>query len=145
MLPDLHTDFSRGRSGGLVLQSLEEFSTVYCDPHSQRLWHRKISLRWYIFLQKFKMDLLKMNSLVQKPPLDLLCMIIHLLGTRFSGLRWKNMLFRLCLKNCDKKATYTFCLWNTWAELFCHSLFHKNFGAEVISLNLFGRMRLALV
>src|SRR5574341_1091387 len=35
--PDLHIDFSRGRSGGLGFPSLEEFSTVYCDPHSQRL------------------------------------------------------------------------------------------------------------
>ena len=25
--------------GGLVFPSLEEFSTAYCDPHSQRLWH----------------------------------------------------------------------------------------------------------
>ena len=33
LLPDLHTDFSRGRSGGLVFPSLSEFSTVYCDPH----------------------------------------------------------------------------------------------------------------
>ena len=33
MLLDLHTDFSRGRSGGLVFPSLSEFSTVYCDPH----------------------------------------------------------------------------------------------------------------
>ena len=33
MLPDLHTDFSRGRSGGHVIPSLSEFSTVYCDPH----------------------------------------------------------------------------------------------------------------
>ena len=31
--------FSRGRSGGLVFPSLSEFSAVYCDPHSQRLWH----------------------------------------------------------------------------------------------------------
>ena len=38
LLPDLHTNFSRGRSGGLVFPSLSEFSTVYCDPHSQRLW-----------------------------------------------------------------------------------------------------------
>ena len=37
MLPDLHTGFSRGRSGGLVFPSLSEFSTVYCDPHSRRL------------------------------------------------------------------------------------------------------------
>ena len=36
LLPDLHTDFSRGRSGGLIFPSLSEFSTVYCDPHSQR-------------------------------------------------------------------------------------------------------------
>ena len=35
MLPDLHKGFSRGRSGGLVFSSLSEFSTVYCDPHSQ--------------------------------------------------------------------------------------------------------------
>ena len=35
MLPDLHTGFSRGRSGGLVFPSLSEFSTVSCDPHSQ--------------------------------------------------------------------------------------------------------------
>ena len=36
LLLDLHTDFSEGRSGGLVFPCLEEFSTVYCDPHSQR-------------------------------------------------------------------------------------------------------------
>ena len=29
MLPDLHIGFSRGRSGGLVFPSLEEFSIVY--------------------------------------------------------------------------------------------------------------------
>ena len=29
----LHTDFPGGRSGGLVFPSLEEFSTVCCDPH----------------------------------------------------------------------------------------------------------------
>ena len=38
-LPDLHTDFSRGRSGGLVFPSLSEFSTVYYDLHSPRIWH----------------------------------------------------------------------------------------------------------
>ena len=35
MLPGLHTDFSRGRSGGLVFPSLAEFPTVCCDPHSE--------------------------------------------------------------------------------------------------------------
>ena len=36
MLLDLHTDFSRGKSGGLVFPSLSEFSSLL-DPHSQRL------------------------------------------------------------------------------------------------------------
>jgi len=36
---DLKIKITRGRSGGLVFPSLSEFSTVYCDPHSQRLWH----------------------------------------------------------------------------------------------------------
>ena len=34
MLPDLHTDFSRGRSHGLIFPSLSEFLTVYCGPHT---------------------------------------------------------------------------------------------------------------
>jgi len=33
LLLDLHTDFSGGRSSGLVFPSLEEFSTVCCDPY----------------------------------------------------------------------------------------------------------------
>ena len=33
LLLDLHTDFSGGRSGGLVFPSLSEFSTVYGNPH----------------------------------------------------------------------------------------------------------------
>ena len=37
LLSDLHTDFSRGRLGGLVFPSLAEFSTVSCDPHSQNI------------------------------------------------------------------------------------------------------------
>jgi len=37
LLPDLHIDFSIGRSGDLVFPSLEEFSTVCGDLHSQRL------------------------------------------------------------------------------------------------------------
>ena len=36
LLPDLHTGLSGGSSGGLVFPSVEEFSTVFCDPHSQR-------------------------------------------------------------------------------------------------------------
>ena len=40
-LISLHTDLSGGRSGGLVFPSLEEFPTVFWDPHSQRLWCRQ--------------------------------------------------------------------------------------------------------
>ena len=47
LLPDLHIGFSRGRSRGLVFLSLSEFSTVYCDPHSQRLWHSQQSRNRY--------------------------------------------------------------------------------------------------
>ena len=39
LLVDLQTDFSGGRSGGLVFPSLSEFSTICCDPHNQRLLH----------------------------------------------------------------------------------------------------------
>ena len=50
MLTDRHTDFSRGRSGGLVFPSLSEFSTVYCDPHSHRLGI-VIKAEIYVFLE----------------------------------------------------------------------------------------------
>ena len=43
LLLDLHIDYSGGRSGGLIFPSLGEFSTVFCDAHSQRLWHSKSS------------------------------------------------------------------------------------------------------
>ena len=43
LLLELHTDLSRGRSVGLVFPPLEEFSTVCCDPHSQRLWRSQES------------------------------------------------------------------------------------------------------
>ena len=43
LLLDLNTGFTGGRSGGVVSPSLEEFSTVCCDPHSQRLWHSQWS------------------------------------------------------------------------------------------------------
>ena len=35
MLLNLHTDFSGGRSGGLVFPFLSEFPAVYGDPHNQ--------------------------------------------------------------------------------------------------------------
>ena len=38
LLLELYTGFAGGRSGG---PSPSEFSTVYCDPHSQRLEHSR--------------------------------------------------------------------------------------------------------
>ena len=43
VLLDLHTGFSGGRSGGLIFPSLEEFSTVCCDPYNQKLEHSQWS------------------------------------------------------------------------------------------------------
>ena len=43
LLPNLHTDFSRGRSGGLVFPTPSEFFTVCCNPQSQGFWHNQWS------------------------------------------------------------------------------------------------------
>ena len=51
LLPDLHTDFSRGRSGGLGFPSLEEFSTVCCDPHSHKVFSVVSEAEVDIFLE----------------------------------------------------------------------------------------------
>ena len=64
MLPDLHTVFSRGRSGGLVLPFLEEFSTVYCDLHSQRLWHSQESRCFFLELSCFLNDPVDAGNLI---------------------------------------------------------------------------------
>ena len=51
-LPDLHIGFARGWSSGLVFPSLSEFSTVCCDPHSQRFWHSQ-KAKIDVFLELF--------------------------------------------------------------------------------------------
>ena len=43
LLLDSNTHFSGGSSGGRVFPSLEEFSTVCCDPHSERLYFNTVS------------------------------------------------------------------------------------------------------
>ena len=49
MLPDLHTDFSRGRLGGLIFPSLEEFSTVCCDPQQSKALVLSIKQKYMFF------------------------------------------------------------------------------------------------
>ena len=60
LLPDLHTGFSRGRSGGLVFPSLSEFSTVYCDPH----------IKGFDIVNKAKLDIFLELSCFFDEPVD---------------------------------------------------------------------------
>ena len=65
MLPDLHTDYSRGRSGGLVFPSPSEFSTVYCDPHSQRFGIvNKAEIDVFLELSCFNDDPVNVDNLI---------------------------------------------------------------------------------
>src|SRR5574338_70241 len=64
LLPDLHTDFSRGRSSGLVFPSLSEFSTAYCDPHSQRLWLNQAEIDVFLELSCFFADTVDVGNLI---------------------------------------------------------------------------------
>ena len=46
LLLDLHTDFSGGESDGLVFPSLEEVSTVCCNPHKGFGIVNKYKVKW---------------------------------------------------------------------------------------------------
>ena len=86
LLPDLHTIFSGGRSGGLVYPSLEEFSTVCCDPQSQRLWHSQQSRsRCFLELSYFFDDTMDVGNLISgssafsKTSLNIWKFMVHIL------------------------------------------------------------------
>ena len=65
MLPELHIGFSRGRSGGLVFPFPSEFSTVYCDPHSQRFGIvNKAEIDVFLELSCFFDDLVDVGYLI---------------------------------------------------------------------------------
>ena len=64
MLPDLHTNFSRGRSGVLVFPSLSEFSTVYCDPHKDFGIVNKAEIDVFLALSCFFDDPVDVGNLV---------------------------------------------------------------------------------
>ena len=86
LLPDLRTDFSRGRSGDLVCPSVSEFSTAYCDPHSQRLWHsHKAEIDVFLELSCFFDDptdvgnLISGSSAFSKSSLNIWKFMVHVL------------------------------------------------------------------
>ena len=84
MLPDLHTDFSRGRSGGLVFHLLKNFP-VYCDPPSQRLIVNKAEIDVFLKLPCFFHDpenvgiLISCSSAFSKTSLNMWKFTIHVL------------------------------------------------------------------
>ena len=105
MLPDLHTDFSRGRSGGLVFPSLSEFSTVYCDPQSQG----------FGIANKAEIDVFLELSCFFNDPVDVGNLISGSSGFSKSSLHnWKSMIdvllkpglenFEHCLLACEMSA-----------------------------------------
>ena len=83
LLPHLHIGFSRGRSGALVFPSLSEFSTVYCDLHSQRLWISQIDV--FLELSCFFHDpadvgnLISGSSAFSKTSLNIWKFMVHVL------------------------------------------------------------------
>ena len=78
-------DLSRGKSGGLVFPSLEEFSTVYCDPHSQRLLVNKAEIDVFLELSCFFNDpedvgnLISGSSAFSKTSLNIWKFTVHIL------------------------------------------------------------------
>ena len=64
LLPDLHTDFSRGMSGGLVFPSLSEFSTVCCGPHKGFGIVNKAEIDVFLELSRFFDDTMDIGNLI---------------------------------------------------------------------------------
>ena len=64
LLLDVHTDFSGGRSGGLVFPSLQEFSTVCCDPHKDFGLVNKAEVDVFLELYCFLDDPMDVGNLI---------------------------------------------------------------------------------
>ena len=85
LLPNLHIGFSRGRSGGLVFPSLEEFSTVYCDPHKAFGIVNKAEIDVLLELSCFFNDPVDVGNLISgssafsKISLDIWKFMVHVL------------------------------------------------------------------
>ena len=84
--PDLHTNFSRGRSSGLVFPSLSEFSTVYCDSHSHKGFGivNKAEIDVFLEFPCFLYNPVNVGNLISgsspfsKPSLDIWKFLVHI-------------------------------------------------------------------
>ena len=85
LLPDLHTGFPRGRSGGLVFPSLSEFSTVCCDTHKGFGVVNKAEIDVFLVFSCFFNDPTGVGSLISgssglsKSSLNILKFTVHCL------------------------------------------------------------------
>ena len=85
MLPDLHTDFSGGRSGDQVFPSLEEFSTVCCYPHEGFGIVDKAEVDVFLELSRFFNDPMDVGNLISgssafsKSSLNIWNFMVHIL------------------------------------------------------------------
>ena len=82
MLPDLHTDFSRDRSVGLVFPSLKKFSTVCCDLHKDFGVINKAEIDVFLELSSFFDDpanLISGSSAFPKTSLNIWKFTVHVL------------------------------------------------------------------
>ena len=70
MLPDPHTGFSRGRSGGLVFPSLSEFSTVYGDYATVKGFGIVNKAEIHVFPTSTQFSMIGKQGLLQIPSLN---------------------------------------------------------------------------
>ena len=61
---NLNTDFSGGRQGALVFPSLEEFSTVCCDPHKSFSVINEAEVDVFLELSCFLEDQMDVGNLI---------------------------------------------------------------------------------
>ena len=87
MLLDLYTDFSGGRSGGLAFPSLEEFSTVCCDPH-----------KGFGIVNKAEVDVFLELSCFFDDPMDISNLISGSFAISKSSLNIWNFMVNILLK-----------------------------------------------
>ena len=109
MLPDLHTGFWRGRSGGLVFPSLSEFSTLYCDPRVKGFGVvNKAEIDVFLELSCFFHDpadagnLISGSSAFSKTSLNIWKFMVHVL------LKLAMVLFKTCPEMWPKKRLFCF-------------------------------------